>query len=431
MSKLFPALIIPVLVGVTIADGEANTKAAQAHDWPQWQGPERDNKSRETGLLRSWPKEGPKLLWRASELGGGYSAPTIAAGRIFGLSYQGDDEVVWAREVDTGRMLWTKVIAAANRQVDYREGSRGSATADGDLLYALGVSGDLLCLRVADGSLLWRKHLIKDFDGVLPFYLASYGYAESPLIDGDKVIVTPGGPKATLVALDKRTGKTMWTAPVPEVRLKGGSRAAYSSVVAGDVGGLRLYVQFLQGGLVGVSATDGKLLWRWDKPSNDIANVTTPIFHDDLVFASSGYGKGCGLARLARAEGALSLKEIYFNKNMKNVHGGVVLVDGHVYGNSDPGMLVCLELKSGKVRWQERSAGKGSIVYADGHLYYRDETGPMLLVEANAKEYVEKGRFDPPGRSRASAWSHPVVANGRLYLRDQDVQLCYDVKAAK
>ncbi len=403
------------------------SQAQRSFDWPQWQGPERNNISRQTGLLTTWPKDGPRQVWLVKDLGGGYSTPTIARGRICGLSYRGDDEVIWARDTDTGNALWKTTIATANREVDYSEGSRSSPTIDGDFLYAVGVSGDLACLRVADGSVVWRRHLIRDFEGVLPFYRETYGYAESPLVDGDKLLVTPGGVKHTIAALDKKTGKTIWTVAVPEERLKGGSRAAYSSLISGDLGGLRQYVQFLQGGLVGVSAA-GKLLWRWDKPSNDIANCATPIFHQSHVFASSGYGKGCGLARLQRAAQDVALTEVYFHKGIKNIHGGLVLVNGFVYGGSEPGMLVCLELASGKVMWQERAAGGGSVVYADGHLYYRDESGPMLLVEANPKKYVERGRFNPPERSRYSAWAHPVVANGRLYLRDQDVLVCYDVK---
>jgi outer membrane protein assembly factor BamB len=343
------------------------------------------------------------------------------------MSYRGDDEVVWALDEKSGKELWKTVIAPAYRQVDYREGSRSSPTIDGDFLYALGLSGDLVCLRVADGRDVWRKHLVKDFEGILPFYIAAYGYSESPLIEGDRLLVTPGGPKNTIVCLDKMTGKTIWSASAPETRKEGVSRAAYSSIVAGTIEGKQHYVQFLQGGIIGVSA-QGKLLWRWDTPSNDIANCSTPIVVGSQVFAASGYGKGCGLARIAKKGGDFAIEQAYFNKHMKNVHGGMVLVEGFVYGNSDPGMLVCLELASGKLNWQERSAGKGSIVYADEHLYYRDEQGPMLLVQANPERFVEKGRFTPPGRSPHLAWPHPVVANGKLYLRDQDVLVCYDVR---
>jgi outer membrane protein assembly factor BamB len=422
-----PAFALAWILGTTPAV-MAQPFEPQRFDWPQWQGPRRDNRSDELGLLTSWPKGGPRLVWQVPDAGGGYSAPTVAAGRLFGLSYQGDDEVVWARDAASGKPLWMTRIAPANRAVDYHEGSRGSATIDGDRLYAVGVSGDLACLSVADGKLVWRKHLIDDFGGVLPYYRQSYGYSESPLVDGDRVLVTPGGTQNTVVALDKATGKTVWSASVPEPRLKGQSRAAYASLVSGEVGGLRQYVQFLQGGLVGI-ADGGKLLWRWDRPSNDIANATTPVFYAESVFASSGYGKGCGLARLTRKGDAVALEDVWFNKAMKNVHGGLVHVNGYVYGNSDPEMLVCLEMRSGKLMWQERGAGRGAIVYADGHLYYRDEEGPILLVAADPTRYVEKGRFDPPSRSKVKAWAHPVIANGRLYLRDQGALQCYEVKA--
>jgi len=424
MKSLHVVLLAPLLL---LLPGRAQDFRPRPFDWPQWQGPDRNNTSREAGLLQSWPKDGPRLVWKANLLGGGYSVPSVAAGRIIGMSYLGEDEIVWALEASKGKLLWKTPIAKANRTVDYNEGSRCSPTIEGDALYALGVDGDLVCLRVADGAFVWRRNLVKDFDGILPFYIASYGYTESPLIDGDRVVVTPGGTKATVVALDKKTGKTIWTVAIPEPRKMGSSRAAYASLVASEVDGVKHYVQFLQGGLVGVSR-EGKLLWRWDTPSNDIANCTTPIVHQNLVFASSGYGKGCGLARLVPKKDELHVDELYFNKAMKNVHGGMVLVDGYVYGNSDPGYLVCLELAAGKVKWQERAAGRGSIVYADGHLYYRDEAGPMLLVEANPEKYIEKGRFSPPGRSKVKAWSHPVIANGHMLLRDQEALCCYDIK---
>lgn len=419
-----PLLVLPAAI---LAVQPPAPFVARSHDWPQWQGPERNNRSRETGLLRSWPRGGPPLVWKARGLGGGYSTPSVTAGRIFGMSYRDADEVVWALEEQSGKELWSTRIASANRQVDYREGSRCTPTVDGERLYALGVSGDLVCLRVQDGKLLWQKNLIKDFGGTLPYYREAYGYTESPLVDVDRVVVTPGEPKTTIVALDKHTGKPLLSASVPETH-KGSSRADYGSLVVATAAGRRQYVAFLHGGLVGVAADNGALLWRYNRPSSGIVNCNTAVIHEDLVFNSSGYGKGAGLARIANVGDGVRAEEVYFTKRMKNLHGAMVLVDGYVYGGSEPGMLVCLELRTGKGGWTERRAGKGSITYADGHLYYRDEHGPMLLIEANPGQYVEKGRFDPPDRSRARAWAHPVVANGRLYLRDQDVLLCYDVK---
>ncbi len=428
MAKRYPwcLLLLLAVTAPALSQKEASF-TPRPFDWPQWQGAERNNRSRETGLRRAWPKGGPPLVWRKPGLGGGYSAPTVAAGRVFGMSYRDEDEVVWTLDDRTGKELWSTRIATANRKVDYDEGPRCSPTVDGDRVYALGVSGDLVCLGVADGKVRWRKNLIRDFGGTLPYYRAAYGYAESPLVDGDRVVVTPGEPKATLVALDRLTGKLLLTAPVPDTG-KGASRADYSSVVVGEAAGRRQYVQFLHGGVVGVAADDGRLLWRYAKPSSGIVNCLTPVFHDGMVFASSGYGKGGGAVALEADGGQVRAREVYFTRRMKNLHGGVVLHDGHLYGGSDPGMLVCMAFQTGKGGWDERRAGKGSLVYADGHLYYRDQRGPMLLIEANPKAYVEKGRFNPPDRSKADAWSHPVVANGRLYLRDQDVLLCYDVK---
>jgi outer membrane protein assembly factor BamB len=391
-------------------------------DWPQWQGPDRNAISRETGLLKKWPKDGPKLAWKAEKLGGGYSAPAVSAGRIFGMSFRGQDEVVWALDEATGKELWATRIAEAKRAPGPQgpEGSRGTPTVDGEVLYTLGENGDLVCLETASGKERWHKNLISDFGGTIP----RWGYSESPLLDGEKVIVTPGGSDATLVALNKQTGETIWKDQVPE-----GGGAHYSSVIAADVDGQREYIQFLAKGVVGVSAKDGKMLWHFEQPANKVSNISTPIYSAHFVFAASAYGAGGALAKIDSGSKA---EVVYATKSMKNHHGGMILLDGYLYGenggNGETPALVCLDFKTGKVMWEERKAGKGSLAYADGCLYYRDENGPMLLVEANPKEYVELSRFNQPERSKAKAWSHPVIANGKLYLRDQSILLCYDVK---
>jgi outer membrane protein assembly factor BamB len=360
-------------------------------------------------------------VWKADGLGGGYSTPSVAAGRIFGMSYRGakKDEVVWALDEATGKELWSTRIADYSR-IGYDEGSRCTPTVDGDLLYVVGVGGDLVCLETATGKIRWRKQLKKDFDGRM---MSGWGYSESPLVDGDKLVVTPGGAKATLVALDKKTGDTIWKAQVPGQR----TGAGYSSVIVAEVDGQRQYIQFLGRGVVGVAATDGSFLWAYDAPANKTANISTPIYHDHLVFAASAYNTGGGLAHLVREGNELKAEEKYFTKHMQNHHGGMILLDGYLYG-ADGGRLTCLEFKTGKVMWAEGKAGKGSLAYADGRLYYRNEGGPMLLVEANPQKYIEHGRFKQPERSNKNAWPHPVIANGKLYLRDQDVLLCYDVK---
>ncbi|MHB1425005.1 MAG: PQQ-binding-like beta-propeller repeat protein [Gemmataceae bacterium] len=392
------------------APGESN------FDWPQWQGQDRTAISHETGLLQDWPKSGPRLLWKADQLGGGFSTPSVAGGRVFGMGFRGNDEVVWALDDKTGAEIWSVKTADANRKPGYSDGPRCTPTADGDRLYVLGLGADLVCLKTANGEEVWRKNLVEDFSG----QVGGWGYSESPLIDGDKLLCTPGGKTATLAALNKNTGATIWKGEVP-----GGDRAEYSSIIAVNFEGKRQYIQFLAGGVVGLSG-DGAFLWRYDRPRNGTANCSTPLYRDGCVFAASGYGTGGGLAELIRSGDKFNVKELYPTKNMKNHHGGMVLVGDYLYG-SDEGQLTCLHFQTGKVQWAERKAGKGSIAYADGRLYYRNENGPMILVQATPKEYVEHGRFTPP-RTGKPAWPHPIVANGKLLIRDQQYLYCYDVK---
>jgi outer membrane protein assembly factor BamB len=401
---------------------------AKPFDWPQWQGPDRTAVSKETGLLQEWPKGGPPLAWKVKGLGGGYSTPSVAAGRIFGMSDRGNEEVVWTLAEADGKELWVTRLGGAyggQRMPQGKEGPGCTPTVDGDLAYVLGRAGDLVCLRVADGKVVWRKSLPADFGGTVP----TWSYRESPLVDGDKLIVTPGGREATLVALNKKTGEVVWKARVP-----GSDAAAYSSAIAVDLGGQRQYLQFLRGGVVGVAAEDGKFLWRYDRPASRTGiNVSTPLYHDGQVFAASAYGAGGGLVKLiADGKGGVKAEEVYATRNMQNHHGGMILVDGYLYGASggnEGGWLRCLDFQTGKVMWDERQVPKGSVALADGLLYYRTEDGTVLLIEPSPKSYVERGRFEQPDRSSKPAWPHPVLANGKLYLRDQDVLLCYDVKA--
>ena len=403
------------LLGVALA-------AATAADWPQWRGPDRTGVSKETGLLKTWPAEGPKLLWTVRGLGGGYGSLSVARGRLYGMGHRGESETVWAFDAATGKEVWSAPVARANRRPkDYDDGSRSTPTIDGSRVYALGDSGDLVCLDLATGKRLWQKDLVADFGGQVP----GWGYSESPLVDGQRLLVTPGGRDATVLALNKTDGSVLWKAALPAQY-----SAHYSSIIAADVAGKRQYIQFLGGGLVGLSADDGKLLWQYNRHAGVPATIATPIFRDNQVFAATSYGKGGALVRLASdGNGGTSATEVYFTDAMKNKHGGMILVGDHLYGFDEPRTLTCLEFKTGKVAWADRSVGgNASLFYADGNLYVRSQRGTIALVEANPAAYVEKGRFDPPDRSGKEAWAHPVVANGRLYLRDQDVLHCYDVK---
>jgi outer membrane protein assembly factor BamB len=312
------------------------------------------------------------------------------------------------------------------------EGPGCTPTVDGDRLYILSQTGDFVCFTT-DGKDVWRVNYVKDFGGIMPVW----GFSESPLVDGDRIICTPGAEDATMMALDKRTGKPVWKCKVPEGPtgdrgFLGTSGAAYSSVIAIDFEGVRQYVQLTATTLVGVS-TDGKLLWRYDRSSNTHRiNCSTPVYHDGMVFAASAYDAGGGAVRLSKdANGGITATEVFFSRSLKNHHGGIVAVDGHLYLARDPGILTCVELKTGKVMWGEREPGKGSVIYADGRLYCRSESGAgtVFLADASPNGYVERGRFDPPDRTKEQAWAHPVIANGKMFIRDQDTLLCYDVKA--
>jgi outer membrane protein assembly factor BamB len=422
MRNLGLAIFLLLPLGCHAAE-PAGPSQPGPNDWPQWRGPERDDVNRETGLLKDWPADGPAIAWKAKGLGGGYSTPSISAGRVFGMGFVDDDEVVWALNERTGDMLWSKRIAAKNSKYGYGEGSRSTPTVVGDVLYTLGIDGDLVCLKVADGDLVWHVKLKKEYGGSV----GGWGYSESPLVDGDHVIVAAGGRDATIVALDRKDGKLVWKCKVPQ-----GDHAHYASAIAADVYGVRQYIYFLSGGVVGVAANDGKFLWRYDKPHNGTANCSTPICSDNRVFAASNYGTGGGLVALTNQDGKFTADEVYFSKHMKNHHGGVILVDGYLYGSNDPGLLTCLDFKTGKLQWDDRKPGKGSIAYADGRLYCRDEnSGDVFLVEAAPTKYSEHGRLKQPDRSGHNAWPHPVIANGRLYLRDQDVMFVYDIKEKK
>lgn len=426
-----------------------------AADWPQWRGPNRDAKSADTGLLKQWGESGPPLAWRIDKLGGGDAGPAIAAGRIFIMSNRGDEEVVLALSEKDGSEIWVTPLgpAFAQRASQGREGPGCTPTVDGERLYVEGLAGNVACLQMADGKILWRRNLTEDFGGRVPMW----SYRESPLVDGDKLIVTPGGADAILVALNKLTGETIWKATLPDSPAgdsatpgnsgdgRGGARgpgggggAAYASPIAIDFDGQRQYVQLTARTLIGVASSDGKFLWRYDRPANRMGiNCATPLYQDGMVFASSAYGAGAGLVKLSKnADGAVTAEEVYATTDMQNHHGGVILLDGCLYGASggnEGGALVCLDFKTGKILWDQRATAgrraKGSLTLADGMLYYRMEDGVVCLIEPNPQQYTERGRFQQPDRTRVPAWAHPVVANGKLYIRDQDILFCYDVKA--
>jgi outer membrane protein assembly factor BamB len=402
-----------------------------ADSWPTFRGIGRTAVSPETGLLQSWPEDGPKLLWDTSGTGRGYASLAIAAGRIFTLGDSSStaddkDEYLMAFDQKTGQPLWsTKTGEAWNQGQDSWQSSRSTPTVDGERVYVLSPHGELVCCEAATGKELWRKNLKKDFDGNKG---DSWGYSESVTIDGDKLLCTPGGEKNTMVALNKVTGDTIWTASQP-----GNRGAGHASIVMANIGGTRVCVQTTASGALGVRASDGKLLWTYDIDKTT-AVIPTPIVRDDLVFFSAGYKRGGALLKqIAGADGEVTVEEVYpLQTQLANKHGGIILVGDYLYGDSDDaGIPFCAKLMTGEIQWKERGSGKGSAAFAaaDGCLYIHFQDGTMVLAKASPDKYEEVGSFTVPHSGDRPSWSHPVIVGGKLYVREQDHIMCYDVKA--
>ena len=384
-------------------------------DWPQWRGANRNGLSSETGLMKEWPAGGPKTVWSVSEIGEGFGAVSVSGDRIYVQGTRGDASVVFGLNRADGKTVWSTALGPKGNE-RRGNGPRSTPTVDADRLYVLTENGDLACLRARDGSSVWRKNILKEFGGSNPGWLIS----ESPLVDGNRLVVSPGGRDAGIVALDKMTGQVIWkTAGLSD-------EAAYSSCVVADVGGVRTIMNFTSSAAVGVRANDGKLMWQYNKAANGTANCTTPVFADNKVFFSSAYGTGGGLLALSAQGGEVKHQEAYFTREMMNHHGGIVLVNGYMYGFSNEA-LTCMEFATGKRMWVNRSVGKGSLTYADGMLFLLGENQVVGLADASPNGYVEKGRFRIADLGKNS-WAHPVVAGGKLYIRNQNTLTCYDVK---
>ncbi len=384
-----------------------------SNDWPQWRGPNRDGISKETGLLKQWPTDGPPRIWKTNGLGTGYSTVSVSQGRIFTMGSKGNREFVIALDVRSGRPLWVQAHGARYSN-DRGDGPRGTPTVDGDRLYALGGNGDLSCMETATGKIVWTLNMLEKFGGSN----THWGISESPLVLGDRVLVNAGGPDASIVALNKQDGSLIWKSQ--------SDGAGYSSAVLLEAAGIRQAVFFTSRRVLGVDVQNGNLLWDYSQVSNRTANIATPIAKGNRVFVSSDYGTGCALLEIKQQGQGLAAQELYFNQNMKNHHSSSVLIGNTLYGFSSA-ILTAMNFDDGEVIWKDRSVGKGSLVYADGLLYCFSEKGVVGLVEATRDGYHEKGRFSIPQESLPT-WSHPVVAGGRLYLRDQDNLYAFDIR---
>jgi len=408
---------------------------AGADDWPGWRGPHRDARSAETGLLREWPEGGPPLVWKTAGIGAGYSSLAVVTGRIYTLGDVGEDQMALALSAEDGRPLWRARLTGAFK--DQFPGPRSTPTVGGGRVYAMTSDGTVVALAAEDGSVLWRVSLPGTFGGFVMQARAGFDwrFSESPLLDGDRLIVTPGTRDAGLAALDAETGKELWRTRLPEdLGEKGLDGAGYSSAVPSEAGGVRQYVQLLGRGLVGVEAETGRFLWSYNRLANRVANIPTPLVSADYVFSSTGYPSGgSALLKLRRDGEAFRAEEVYFlpPETLQNHHGQMVLHDGHVYLGEglNRGFPVCVEMSTGRFVWgplRNRGQNSAAVLFADGHLYLRYQNGRMILAEASPEGYREKGSFMIPEVS-APSWSHPVIANGRLYLREQGNLFVYDV----
>lgn len=430
--RLAVGCVAAIVLVVAASARPLSRGAAVGGNWPQWRGPQRDGVSNETGLLQAWPQGGPKLLWSAKGMGGGFSTLAIAGGRILSTGDRSDGQYIVAVSEDTGAPLWATRIGSTHDNSDGLGGARSTPTIDGDLAFVTTTDGGLFAIEVATGKPRWNRNLERDFGGRM---MSGWRWAESPLVDGDRVVVTPGAAKAGIVALDKLTGKDIWRATIPRIGSEGTDGAGYSSIVISNGGGVKQYVQLMGRGVVSVRASDGWFLWGHNRVANNVANVSTPIAQGNFIFASTSYGTGAVALELSPApEGRVNATQKYFlsGSDFQSHHGGLVLLNGYVYGGhgQNNGFPVCIELATGKMMWDRRrgpGSGSASVTAADGHLYFRYQDGTMVLLEASPTAYKETGRFTIPN-VRAYSWSHPVIAAGRLYLREQDTLNVYDIK---
>ncbi len=399
---------------VTAADSKA--KPVQ-EDWPDWRGPRRDGISRQTGLSLDWTTTKPKRIWQRV-LGIGYSSMTVVGDRLFTMGAEETAEYVFCLDAGDGSTLW-KVHSGTAFKNSYGNGPRGTPVVEGDRVYALGGSGDLLCLSKASGKVVWQTNVLKQFGAKN----IRWGVSTTPLIDGQRLIVNVGAKQASIVAFDKADGKVIWKTH--------DDVAGYSSPIRidipGDDGPVPHLVVLCGKSLVGLKPSDGSVQWKHKWLTTDDMNIATPIFEPKTrtlyVSASRNTGR-CSAYRLTVSAGEVGCKEIYTNKQMKNHYNSCVLLDGYLYG-FDNNVFRCQELATGKILWTNRTVGKGAVISAQGHLIVLGEKGEMALVEATAKAYTEKGRFQALASKRA--WTPPALARGKLYVRDLERITCIDI----
>lgn len=422
---------IPSLLSFACCVAVLSVQNLAVADWPVFHGPKGDNFSAETGLLKSWPENGPKLLWTASGIGNtefpGYSGVVIANEIAYttGNVKQGDDDkkansCVFALDAKTGKKLWQYDNGPG--WTGHYPGDRSTPTVDGDRVYAFSARGMLVCLEAKSGKEIWKRDLFKEYDANLPVW----AYAESVVVDGDKLICWPGGKKASAVALDKKTGREIWTSP-------GSSMVAgYATTLIFEHEGIRIYANTNQFGFLAIRADNGERLFFYEHKTSYDINATMLYYQDGKILISSGYGSGTELLKLTIKDGKASVEQIWQEKKLDNQHGGLIVLDGYIYGSSHHykrGVWLCLKWDDGSVAWENRGVGQGCISYADGMLYCMGEAedGKLALVKATPEKYEEICRFNLPEEGAGKFWAHPVVCNKKLYVRHAASVYCYDI----
>lgn len=427
-----PFVLAMITVGFLAAGGLA-LEPNRSADWPQWRGPNRDNISHFTGISTNWESNPPVLEWKIEGMGDGYASVSIVGNRLYTTGNLNNSQRVIAVDLTTKEVAWSTPLTDEMPKHGY-EGSRCTPTIDGDRAYVITSNGQISCVKITDGSLIWKKNFKAEWNGQM---MSGWGFSESPLVDGDRVLCTPGSSEAMIVCLDKLTGKEIWRSAVPDSGDHGKPGAGYSVMTISNAGGVKQYVQLIGRGLIGVRASDGKHLWSYNKIANGVADIPTPIAKGDYVFGSTGYGDGgSGLIKLVKNGDDFNVEEIYYHasKELQNHHGGMVLVGDYLYfGNGhNNGFPVCVDFQKGDIKWggKIRGAGSGSaaVTFVDGHIIFRYQSGELALVEATPTEYKLKGSFKPEVQIKES-WAHPVVCAGKLYLREQNTLMCYSLTA--
>ena len=424
-TKLFFHLSSLLLIGIFVFSGlEMN-----AQDAPQWRGKDRTGVLNTTDLNLNWSETKPPLTWTFKQAGAGYSSPAIVGTTLYCQGAADGEDFVFALDTENGNLKWKQALGKEYLQ-DRGNGPRGTITIDGNKLYLIRGGGQIHCVSAADGKTLWQKDFRTDFGGNI-MSRQDWGFSESPLIDGNLVICTPGGDDGAIVALDKNTGNTVW-------RSKGwDDLGGYSSIIVTEIDGVKQYIGYTRKGVAGVDAKTGTILWSAEVAGNQTAVIPTPICQGNIVYVTSGYRSGCAALKVTKAGNGFNAEVLYTNNDMSNHHGGVVLVDNHIYGYSDGAGWVCQDLQTGETLWKERikDSGKGAVICVNNLLICLDErTGSMTVAAASAEGWKEFGRIEIPERAVEESsmdnmvWTHPVVANEKLYLRDHTFLFCFDLK---